>query len=394
MNHWIMSANKKYYYYHKAFDELAFIDWKEGNRNFNIGDIIYIYSTKPIARIEYKCEVTATKIKNNESINDRIYWNDNSIFGDVNNTFIRLKKLKHFNTDLLSFKNLTNNGLRSVPLSPVILANELFKYIKKIETCLVDDYINTKKKFLLVDHGSGSYNVENKGFELFNESANPLDSKYYAYVPPYSTLDITKLGASKNDKSVSDVVVIFVTKINEDSTDRIITGLYPYAKIYSKPISGEKLQRTFVDKNGSVKSAPYSIKSDSYLPLGHLSLIIKTKQYNNYLFRGQRVYCNTNNELDKKIYSLLDYIFNEINEKEDIDYQYEVLDSFYAKEEDIINASTRKVEIITTNNGKRVKRNPSLAKTAIAKKILVVKWILTILLFKIPTMNNTWKVIT
>lgn len=46
MKGWIISANNKYYDYHRAFEDLDLIDWIDNNRNFSREDIVYIYSSK------------------------------------------------------------------------------------------------------------------------------------------------------------------------------------------------------------------------------------------------------------------------------------------------------------------------------------------------------------
>ena len=71
MKGWIISANNKYYDYHRAFKDLDLIDWIDNNRNFSREDIVYIYSSKPIGKIEYKCEVVATNIKYENTIDDK-----------------------------------------------------------------------------------------------------------------------------------------------------------------------------------------------------------------------------------------------------------------------------------------------------------------------------------
>lgn len=368
MKGWIISANNKYYDYHRAFADLDLIDWIDNNRNFSREDIVYIYSSKPIGKIEYKCEVVATNIKYENTIDDKKYWIDASKSNNREMTYVRLKKIDQFDTELFSYKNLINNGMKIAPRSPITLTRELEQYISNVEASLVrNDSMPHKKKFLLVDHGSGSYNIENKGHELFNETLNPIDQKYYAYVPPHSTLNITNLGADKKDDFIDDIMVLFVTKPNPKSTNRLITGMYPSARVYKKPITQEKIQRTFKDKDGSLKTAPYSIESDFYLPLEHLSLIIKTREFNNYLFRGQRVYSGTNNKLDELIYYYIELIFNENDIGDDQEFQQRISASHFATDEDIKTAPNKKIEWVVTASGKKVKRNSSLAKSALAR---------------------------
>ena len=46
MKYWIIPANSKRYDYVSAFEKQEFIDWTK-NQKYEIGDIVYIYCSKP-----------------------------------------------------------------------------------------------------------------------------------------------------------------------------------------------------------------------------------------------------------------------------------------------------------------------------------------------------------
>ena len=56
---WMISANGKIYDHAKAFAKWGYIDWRQ-HAKYNVGDIVYIYCTKPYQKVMYK-----TKVKNN-----------------------------------------------------------------------------------------------------------------------------------------------------------------------------------------------------------------------------------------------------------------------------------------------------------------------------------------
>lgn len=228
------------------------------------------------------------------------------------------------------------------------------------------DDIN-KQKFLIVDQGTGSYNDKYIGHEIFNEKQNLLDSRFYVYVPSHNTLDIERLGANKKNTYTENIVVLFVKRINKNSTDRLITGMYPSAKVYSKPIPGEQLKRFLTDKDDKEKVAFYSIESDTYIEVTNDNLIIKTEEFNKYLFRDQYVYSNTYSDLDKLIYKYIEIILEEIEVINDTVYQDEIYKSNIATVEEIKRAPDKKIELQSSSKGKSVKRNSSLAKAAIDK---------------------------
>ena len=50
---WMISANWKVYNHARAFERWGFIDWRQKSK-YNIGDIVYIYCTRPFMKIMYK----------------------------------------------------------------------------------------------------------------------------------------------------------------------------------------------------------------------------------------------------------------------------------------------------------------------------------------------------
>lgn len=69
-----------------------------------------------------------------------------------------------------------------------------------------------RKNYMLVDLFSGSYVKEHKGNEDLNDKRNKVTGKYYGYVPSQDTVNIKNLGASKKDKYIDDILVVFVKK--------------------------------------------------------------------------------------------------------------------------------------------------------------------------------------
>jgi 5-methylcytosine-specific restriction protein A len=229
------------------------------------------------------------------------------------------------------------------------------------------DFTNIGDKLLIVDLFSGTYNNHHKGHELFNDKPNPLDGYYYGYVPDYDNPNIDKLGASKTDDFVDDVLIVFVSKISESNKNRIITGFYPRAKVYRKGKSKYVPNRTFKDKDGSKKEATYSLFSKSYVPVdANDSFIIEISKYSSHMFRKQRVYQDTYPELDEKV---LDFISNyqptEI--EDDTIYQKQIEKSDELSDEKAVSARDRDLELQDNQSSKIIKRDPRLAKTAIIK---------------------------
>ena len=74
MKSFVIPANPKIYRAKEAFDTLGTIHWTQGkNKSVNVGDIIYIYETKPTAGIILKTEVVDRDVTK-YSIDDSQFW--------------------------------------------------------------------------------------------------------------------------------------------------------------------------------------------------------------------------------------------------------------------------------------------------------------------------------
>lgn len=71
MTEWITSGNLKYYNFVDAFHDLKKVDWRQ-YANYEVGDVVYIYSSGNEQMIRFKCKVNKTGIKELE-IDDRQY---------------------------------------------------------------------------------------------------------------------------------------------------------------------------------------------------------------------------------------------------------------------------------------------------------------------------------
>jgi 5-methylcytosine-specific restriction protein A len=60
----MISANSSMYDHTSLFEHNGFIDWRQGNGKFQVNDIVYIYCTRPLKKIQYKCRIE--KVDGNE----------------------------------------------------------------------------------------------------------------------------------------------------------------------------------------------------------------------------------------------------------------------------------------------------------------------------------------
>lgn len=146
---WIISANSKIYDHKSSFLNHGYIDWHQVY-NFSVGDIVYIYSSKPDSKITFKTRVDKINLKHIEVRDDKDYWKDVTKYNSSKNgLFCKLTLLECLDNENLSLKHLLGNGLKSPPQGAVKLKGSLLDYIETITNSLsIDDNLAIISKHL------------------------------------------------------------------------------------------------------------------------------------------------------------------------------------------------------------------------------------------------------
>lgn len=128
---WLISANSSKFDHASVFEHFGFIDWKQGNGKFQKDDIIYIYSTVPIKKIQYKCRVDKINLNSSEIQLNEEYWFDKVEYKKaLNGKYMRVSLLEHISVDSMSLENLMLNGLKAAPQGSKKLEGSLLRYIE------------------------------------------------------------------------------------------------------------------------------------------------------------------------------------------------------------------------------------------------------------------------
>ncbi|WP_141052329.1 McrB family protein [Aliarcobacter cryaerophilus] len=176
--YWLIPNNPNVYDAIGAFKELKEIDWgNKSNNKFRIGDIVYIYVSKPIQSIAIKTEVTKIDIPKDEILNnDRKYFVNHNI-DNFRESFIRLRFLEFTNQDSLSLKNLQENGLNQAPQNKITIKKDLLEYILKHEkigkAMPKSKQTQPLNQILYGSPGTG------KTFNTINKALEIIDSDFY-----------------------------------------------------------------------------------------------------------------------------------------------------------------------------------------------------------------------
>jgi len=128
---WMISANSSMYDHASSFEHFGFIDWRQGKTKYQVDDIIFIYCTRPIKSIRYKCRVEKINMKKIEIRDDKKYWkNIEEYYKALEGKYMRLRVLQQVDNVYLNLENLKKNGLKAAPQGPKkLIEYSLLNYI-------------------------------------------------------------------------------------------------------------------------------------------------------------------------------------------------------------------------------------------------------------------------
>ena len=137
MNKWMIAANGKMYNHAAAFAKWGYIDWRQ-RANYSVGDVVYIYCTRPYMRVMYKTLVEQANMSFSECTDDREFWKDLDEYNKaMSGKYARLKQIEQVDREELSLQNLKNHGLKAAPQGPIRVSDELASYLDKF---IKDDF--------------------------------------------------------------------------------------------------------------------------------------------------------------------------------------------------------------------------------------------------------------
>ena len=361
---WLAFANSKVCRHANAIHDKGFINWgMKDNFHFSVGDIIYLFVSNE-RRVVFQMEVIAENCPRE----DQSYW----IIDTPNDRTYKLLLRKEYNGKELNESVLKKNGFNgggSIQ-NPTYKNERLLSYIEsvfdKVEFALIGLPTLAKRPILYVDLFSGRYVSTRIGHEVFNLDKNPVDGRYYGYCPAYGNVSISELGARPLEESISGVIVVYTKKMI-GSSDRELIAFCDNATIHRKGIYDDSLQRT-IEENGEKSVCSYAIESDTLFNLSGLDekFVIHVADYSTWMFRQQRFYKGTYPKLDDKIISYIEAYLKKEESEDDLSYQEAIQDITLDDEDNFKDTSKDKPDFLNGNNSKMVKKNPKIAKQALA----------------------------
>lgn len=141
---WILTCDTSRYDVHTLFKENGFCLWNQ-RRDFKVGDVVYIYETKPVSQIIYKTVVEEVNIRRTWAENE-----DNFYTRDYNKDFaFKIRCVAKNPGNRLQFAELHErfgfSGMKLLAI-PRITDKEFINFAEDVFACNVEDIPNPPTK--------------------------------------------------------------------------------------------------------------------------------------------------------------------------------------------------------------------------------------------------------
>ena len=131
MQHWIFISSTKTFRMNEWLSDNDYVEYYQRNK-VCVNDIVYLYTTAPICKIEYKMIVEKINIPLNEIVDDSEYsLKQEPTKYDKDAKFLRLKLLKKVDNPKLHLEHLRNHGVTSSMQSNFKVSGDLLDYIEE-----------------------------------------------------------------------------------------------------------------------------------------------------------------------------------------------------------------------------------------------------------------------
>ncbi len=112
MKYWIVPSNDHIFRIGDAIEaQNGKVDWRMSN-NFSVGDIVFIYKSKPEQCIRYRMEVKSVGLSIDEAFDQEKFWTDKTIYygGLGNFKYARFMLQEEYTDEILSLHHLHEHG--------------------------------------------------------------------------------------------------------------------------------------------------------------------------------------------------------------------------------------------------------------------------------------------
>lgn len=176
---WIIPSNSKIFQPAEALKKRGYIDWRQKVK-FSVGDIVYIYCTKPFKKIIFKTIVDKININFEDMTDDKEFWIDKQAYEELENCkYSRLRLLQNIDTEKLELDMLMKNGLKAAPQGPARINEQLNKYISE----MIKEYYEKIE-------GTVNINKSDRSSTNFEKDSNSPYDREVISIPAAGTIDL------------------------------------------------------------------------------------------------------------------------------------------------------------------------------------------------------------
>ncbi|MFC0189461.1 HNH endonuclease [Fictibacillus aquaticus] len=126
---WLLSANPNEYDIDRAFSRYDILNWKR-SRNFENGDIVFVYVSKGVQKVRYKVEVIEGLLPKDEVQYNSMFWKDKDKFEQSKEwNWTKVRLVDEIDSTELSLLQLREHGLNGNIQGPMELSGKLCNYI-------------------------------------------------------------------------------------------------------------------------------------------------------------------------------------------------------------------------------------------------------------------------
>ena len=142
MTYWIVPSNQNLFRIGEAIHaQGGLVDWRQSN-NFAVGDIVFIYISKPDHCIRYKMEVVKANIDEDEYLGQEAFWTDKDTYysGIGKYRYVRFKLLEEYTDDSLSLQRMHEHGLKGSIQGVLHCPDSILDFLLKKDEESIDVY--------------------------------------------------------------------------------------------------------------------------------------------------------------------------------------------------------------------------------------------------------------
>ncbi|MDE5845095.1 MAG: hypothetical protein K2H44_06910 [Muribaculaceae bacterium] len=130
MKYWIFPWRETIFDLSQCLEDNKFVDWRQKNK-LSVGDIVFIYATKPLSQIIYMFQVIKIDIPHSVTINSKYLKKREGDQFHPSKLYTRMIPITEADADNpeLSYKRLTQLGIKSTLQNNILVEGEVLNHI-------------------------------------------------------------------------------------------------------------------------------------------------------------------------------------------------------------------------------------------------------------------------